>query len=531
MKSGEFVLSRRQMVKALAGLAAALSTTAITPVSFGDTSPTGTAFSFDILTAQMKALAQRPYQAYTTPLPTPLQNISYDGYREIQPLRDHAVKLSQDFGYIAEPFHMGWLFKEPVEMYQVKDGQAHEVSFTAADFNYHDAATATAMAGITIPGVAGFRMDCPMNEPSVMSELVAFLGASYFRALGKGNMYGASARGAVLNSWLSQPEEFPRFSAFYLAPAEYPAPIAVYAALEGPSLTGAFQFVFDPAKPDRQDTQVDVTARFFFRADVAEMGIAPLTSMFLYSDSNRSQFDDYRPQVHDSDGLLMDGGTGEMAWRALNNPTSLGNSYFAHNNPKAFGLMQRARQFVNYQDDGARYDLRPSILVEPQGDWGEGSVRLIEVPAKLEADDNIVAFWVPKAPFRAGDNAEFKYRLRWGDLLPDPKGPIGYVADTRTGQGGVSGVANKATLRKFVIDFAGGALATLDADEVDAVASIAGQGGKVIFSSVSKIPETGVMRLAIDAEIDTKDPVELRAYLVGGGRQLTETWLYQWRAA
>lgn len=531
MKSGELVLSRRQMVKALAGLAAALSTTAIIPASFAETAATGTAFSFDILTGQMKALAGKPYQAYTTPLPTPLQNISYDAYRLIQPREDRSVKLGQGMGYVAEPFHMGWLFKEPVEMFEVIEGAAHQVSFTSADFNYHDPAVANAMSGITIPGVAGFRLDCPMNEPNVMAELVAFLGASYFRALGRGNAYGASARGAVLNSWLAQPEEFPRFSAFYLEPADFPNAVTVYASLEGPSVTGAFRFVFDPARPDRQDTQVDVTARFFFRADVAEMGIAPLTSMYLYSDANRSQFDDYRPQVHDSDGLLMDGGTGEMAWRALNNPPSLGNSYFAQNNPKAFGLMQRARQFIDYQDDGARYDLRPSILVEPQGAWGEGSVRLIEVPAKLEADDNIVAFWVPKTPFKAGDTAEFKYRLRWGDLLPDPKAPIGYVADTRTGQGGVSGVANKATLRKFVIDFAGGALAALDADEVDAVASIAGQGGKVTYSAVSKIAETGVMRLAIDAEIDTKDPVELRAYLVGGGRQLTETWLYQWRAA
>jgi glucans biosynthesis protein len=307
----------------------------------------------------------------------------------------------------------------------------------------------------------------------------------------------------------------------------------MYAALEGPSLTGAFRFAFEPGNTERQETVVDVTARYFFRKDVTEMGVAPLTSMFLFDQANRSQFDDYRPAVHDSDGLIMDNGTGEIAWRALNNPVSLGNSYFGHTNPKAFGLMQRERTFEAYQDPGARYDLRPSILVEPKGDWGEGAIRLIEAPAKLEADDNIVAFWVPKTPFRAGDSAEFSYRLRWGDLPPDPKGKLGYVVETRAGQGGVSGVANKQTLRKFVIDFTGGPLddPDLDPEGIDAVAAIAGTGGKVTYSAVSKVPETGVMRLAIDAEIEGKDPVELRAYLVGRGRQLTETWLYQWRAA
>ena len=531
MSSDLAAVSRRAIVKSILGLAVLAGTTSLTPVGFAAPAP-GTPFSFDALTAKMRDLAGRPYAPGAAKLPDFLANLSYDAYQKIQPRNDRALNLGgAGIGYKVEPFHLGWLFKEPVVLYDVKDATATEVTFTAADFNYHDSATADAIAKIDLPGVAGFRLDYPLNSPDKIDEVVAFLGASYFRALGRGNFYGLSARGIVINSWLAEPEEFPRFSSFYMTHDTQGQPLTVYATLEGPSVTGAFAIAFDPASADRQTTIVDVTARFFFRQDVTELGVAPLTSMFLYADNNRSQFDDFRPQVHDSNGLYMINADGELAWRALNNPPSLGNSYFYQNNPKGFGLMQRDRSFEAYQDAGARYDLRPSVLVEPLHEWGEGNVRLIEAPAKLEAEDNIGAFWVPKTPFKAGDSAEFRYRLHWGDLLPDARGPLAYVLDTRSGQGGVSGVENKQTLRKFVVDFKGGVFNDPDFDtsKVDVVATIS--GGKVNFSAVSKLPGDGVVRLAIDAEIDSKDPVELRAYLVGGGKQLTETWLYQWRAA
>lgn len=532
MRSERIALSRRELVKGFLGFAVLSATTSFTPLSFADDTAPGTPFSFDALTAQMKELAARPYAPDDEKLPDFLANLDYDAYRRIQPRNERAIDLGgAGIGYKIEPFHLGWLFKEPVLIYDCKDALATPVTFTAADFDYHDPAIAAGMAKIDLPGVAGFRLDYPLNQPDKLDELVAFLGASYFRALGRGNYYGLSARGAVLNSWLAEPEEFPRFSSFYMEHTTPGEPLTAYATLEGPSVTGAFRFVFTPGTADRQETWIDVTARFFFRKDVTEMGIAPLTSMFLYADNNRSQFDDFRPQVHDSNGLLMANANGEMAWRALNNPPSLGNSYFYQNNPKAFGLMQRDRSFEAYQDEGARYDLRPSVLVEPQGDWGEGNIRLIEAPIKLEADDNIIAFWVPKAPFKAGDAAEYSYRLSWGNLDPDPNGRLAYVLDTRSGQGGVSGVENKQTLRKFIVDFKGGPLLdpNIDPKKIDVVATIA--GGRVVFSAVSSLPDPGVFRLAIDAEIDSKDPIELRAYLVGEGRQLTETWLYQWRAA
>lgn len=197
--------------------------------------------------------------------------------------------------------------------------------------------------------------------------MISFLGASYFRALGRDNIYGLSARGLVMNSWIDVPEEFPRLSEFYLEKPTATGPVTIYAALDSASVTGAYRFVITPASDTAQETTIDVTARLNFRTDVKELGVAPLTSMFLYAETNRGGFDDYRPQVHDSNGLLVERESGEIMWRALNNSTALGNSYLAETNPCAFGLYQRGRDFETYQDAGAHYERRPSLRIEPTG--------------------------------------------------------------------------------------------------------------------------------------------------------------------
>jgi periplasmic glucans biosynthesis protein len=252
--------------------------------------------------------------------------------------------------------------------------------------------------------------------------------------------------------------------------------------------------------------------------------------MFLFDAVNRSDFDDYRPQVHDSNGLSVTRESGEVLWRPLLNTPSLGNSYLWENNPKAFGLYQRGRRFEDYQDAGAHYERRPSVRVEPVGEWGQGHVRLVEIPARLEADDNIVAFWIPAEPARKGEEREFRYRLIWGDLDPRNEDAVAHVIDTRTGQGGVSGVENAETLRKFVVDFAGDVLDghTIGAT-VDVYTSIS--SGTIVSSTLSELPATGNWRLVLDVEIEGSDPVELKAYLIEGGRALTESWLFQWRPA
>ena len=487
------------------------------------------AFDFDSFSERLRAMASQPHAPVTVDMPT-FQNLDYDAYRMIQYRGDASRWADSATGYRLQAFHLGWLYNEPVKVFEVDGGMAQPIAFAPTDFTYHDAAIGAAAAAEPFPGVAGLRVNYPLNRPEALDELITFLGASYFRALGRNNIYGASARGLVLNSWIDVPEEFPRFSEFYIERPAEGAPLVVYAALESPSVTGAYRFAITPASEAAQESVMDVTARLYFRTDVKELGVAPLTSMFLYAEANRGGFDDYRPQVHDSNGLLVERESGEVMWRALNNSACRRNSELAETNPKAFGLYQRGRDFESYQDAGAHYERRPSIRVEPVSQWGQGMVRLIEIPAKLEADDNIVAYWIPSEPALAGQQREYSYRLVWGDLDPQANPAMAYVAETRAGVGGVSGVENEASLRKFVVDFKGGELDALPSGTaIDVLATVG--GGTMRNSVLSRIEANGAWRLVMDVEAEPGATLELKAYLIGLGKKLTETWLYQWRPA
>ena len=480
-------------------------------------------FSFDLLTEEMRE------RALTDPEPVPplegfLADLGYDEYRQINFLPDRARWAVDGSPFRVQAYHMGWLFAEPVRIFDVADGTAQEIVFSTDDFEYRHELGERVPQHFNLPGVAGFRLHYGLNRADVLDELVSFVGASYFRALGRGNSYGLSARGLAINTGLPGGEEFPRFTVFYLErPQDGAQRVVVNAALESPSVTGAYRFVITPGA----DTVIEVTARLFFRADVAQLGVAPLTSMFLYAANNREAFADYRPKVHDSDGLMIERPNGEVLWRALNNPPRLSVSVLAEPAMRSFGLYQRDRDFEHYQDAEARYERRPSLAVEPLGDWGAGSVRLVEIPSDLEVNDNIVAFWAPDEAIRAGEMREFRYRLHWGALTPDPNGDLAWVADTRAGTGGVSGAEAEPGTRKFVVDFEGGVLGQLPPDaEVAPVVNI--MGGEALTTVLSKIDGTRIWRLVVDVRGRPGTVTEMVAHVAGYDRKLTETWLYQW---
>ncbi len=522
-------LTRRSLIATLPAALALLSTTALPRVARaqGASAPAAPQqFSFDLLSAEMQALAAAPF-AVPERTPSFLDDLKYDDYRLIAFRPDRARWQEDDSFFRLHAFSMGWLFKDPVLLFEVTGEQATPMAVSTDDFEYLNDLATRIPAHAEMPGVAGFRLHHPLNRPDVWDELAAFLGASYFRALGRGNAYGLSARGLAVNSGLSRAEEFPRFSRFYIErPSGFRETITVHAALESESVTGAYRFVITPG----DETVMEVTARLFFRADVEQLGIAPLTSMFLFSEKNRADFDDFRPNVHDSDGLRVVRNDGDVIWRPLNNPSRLSSSYFVEQGVRSFGLHQRDRNFENYQDPAAHYERRPSVDVEPLGDWGRGVVRLVEIPTDLEVNDNIVAFWVPNGQVRAGETREFAYRLRWGALAHDPGDPRAYVYETRTGQGGVSGVENTDGTRKFVVDFKGGLLGELgEGAEVEAVTAVT--RGTIVTQTLSPIAGSDVWRLVLDVAAEPGATVELAAYVAGYGRKLTELWLYQWVVA
>ncbi len=523
-----YLPSRRRLLTSGVSALSLIALSAIAPpLRAQPASASGQPFDFDSLCSQMERAAAEPFEPYAGVLPDVLSGLDYDAYRLIQYRNDKTKWVDADHAFGVQAFHPGWLYPETVDVFEVADGVARPLDFSSDDFQYRDAHLSETVAAMDFPGVAGVRFHHPMASGGNLSELASFLGASYFRALGRGNAYGLSARGVAINTWTGSPEEFPRFTAFYLEQPRPGEPLVFYAALDGESLTGAFRFTLLPADENRQETAIEVNARFYARKDIAEIGIAPLTSMFLFSEINRADFDDYRPQVHDSNALIIERNNGEVLFRPLANGGVLGNSYLTETDPVAFGLYQRDRAFSDYEDAGAAYHKRPSARIEPIGEWGEGLVRLVEIPAQLEADDNIVAFWIPAAPVKAGQALSFDYRIIWGDLDPDLSAPLANVVGTRAGAGGVAGVAPKADTRKFVIDFAGDALELPSGTSIDLFASAA--NGRIVHSTVSRLPDQGIWRAVLDVEASGGAPVELKAYLIGTGRVLTETWLFQWR--
>jgi glucans biosynthesis protein len=372
-------------------------------------------------------------------------------------------------------------------------------------------------------GFAGFRLHAPLNRPDRLDEFVVFLGASYFRAVGRNQRYGISARGVAIDTGLPKEEEFPAFRRFWL---ERPAPgadeLVVHGLLDGPSLTGAYTFRVRSGAT----TVMDVETVLFARQRIELLGIAPLTSMFLFGPNDRRGVDDFRPGVHDSDGLQIWSSSGEWLWRPLVNPEELRLSLFSSTDPKGFGLMQRTRDFAAYQDLEMRYDLHPSLWVEPLESWGMGHVRLIEIPSPREIYDNIVAFWVPKEPVEAGSEWLFHYRLYWC-AEPPFRPDLGEVVATSIGMGGDPGEQGDTGLRKLVIDFAGGQLEDIPAD-APVEAAIGVSAGEAITPVARRNEVTGGWRAMFDLRPDGDGPVELRCVLRLAGQALTETWIYQW---
>jgi len=474
----------------------------------------GTPFSEAWLRTEARRLAAEPYRPPGPALPGALTELTYDDHRDIRFRTDQALWRGDDLPFEVQFFHPGGLFQTPVHIFEVRDGLAREVAYGAELFDYGANELPPLPEDL---GFAGFRLHYPLNRPDYLDELVVFLGASYFRALGRGHQYGLSARGLAIDTATSQGEEFPAFTAFWL---KRPLPGAdramAYALLDSPSVTGAYTFIITPGDA----TVMDVSVALFPRTAVERLGVAPLTSMYLFGPNDRLGIDDFRPRVHDSDGLAVWTGSGERIWRPLVNPESLRISSFTDETPRGFGLVQRERDFEAYQDLEARYELRPTAWVQPLGDWGRGRVQLIEIPTDEEIHDNIVAYWVPETPVEPGRELSFGYRLHWCTRPPQPPAG-GLVVATHVGAGSVP------DSRKFVIDYAGGPLDDLAPDApVEPVVTV--WHGEVHNPVAVHNDAVGGWRLFFDMTSDADRPVEMRAFLRLDDAALTETWSYQW---
>ena len=487
--------------------------------------PAAPAFVYADVVKRAHDLAGAPFDASIPPLPDAIAGLDYDAWRDIRFKSDKPLLSQPGANFRLELFHLGHLYKRPVVVNVLRDGIPAPVPYAANLFDYgHNKIP----AGLPINlGFAGFRLRYPLNAPHVMDEVIAFLGASYYRFLGRGQRYGLSARGLGVGSGARADEEFPFFREFWI---ETPDPaaerIVVHALLDGASATGAFRFEIVPAL----ETSVEATATLFARRSIAALGMAPLSSMFLRGKNDHRVDEDFRTELHDSDGLFIHTGAGEWIWRPLSNPADPAVSTFLDNNVRGFGLIQRDRAFDHYQDLDLAYELRPTYWIEPHEGWGEGGVQLAELPTDDESNDNIVAAWTPKANFEAGRSMTYGYRITAltndSRLTPSARAVNTFRAAPRA-LGAAEAPPPGAT--RFLIDFTGGDLGYYLSDPtlVEVIATTS--AGRVLRTFLAPNTHISGFRAGVDIALDAGQSCDVRVFLRAANKALTETWTFPWR--
>ncbi|MEM9031801.1 MAG: glucan biosynthesis protein G [Pseudomonadota bacterium] len=494
------------------GLLATAASARVAQAAGGD----GEVFSEAWLREKARELASQPFEPRAM-VPEEWRDLTYDQYRSIWFDSREAEWKGTDRPYRVDFFAPGLYFERAVEVNLVEEGMARRIPFDLGRFDKTDQFPELPMPEDL--GYSGFRLRAELRERETFEEFCVFQGASYFRAIGTGQAYGLSARGLAVKTADPSGEEFPDFTRFWIeAPHPEEETIRVHALLDGPSVAGAYRFDITPGLPAR----MEVAASLFMREGVSNVGIAPLTSMFLFDETNRSRFDDFRSAVHDSEGILIENGAGERIWRPLANPRRLQISAFMDKNPKGFGLVQRSRALEDYADLEAHYHERPTLWVTPGEDWGEGTVNLVEIPSDKEIYDNIVAYWRPGNRLEPEIEHRFSYRLDWGEDPGDTRARAP-VLKTRIGKG-----YDKAKPGSIIaIDF-GTHPAFDDLETLTHV--VTSTRGTTTAGILQRNPATGGIRLSFRFDPGAEEIAELRAQLLTAGQTISEVWLYRWTA-
>ncbi|MEJ0095592.1 MAG: glucan biosynthesis protein G [Methylocella sp.] len=514
-------LNRRTLVKGL--LASSALTSNMRSVA-AQTASAPPRFDFDDVVRRARDLATAHFEAGNPALPEAVSKLDFDAWRDIRFRPEKAFLAGNGSLFRLQLFHLGHLYNRPVTINTIRDDIPTPIPYTASLFDY-----GRTKLDKPLPvnlGFAGFRLHYPLNSPKIFDETIAFLGASYFRVLGRDQRYGMSARALAIQPG-SDSEEFPFFREFWIDMPEDADRATIYGLLDSQLTTGAFRFDLYPGA----ETTIEVSATLFPRKADVKFGLAPLTSMFFLGENERRSNEDFRPELHDSDGLLIHSATGEWIWRPLRNPPKPEISSFLDRDIRGFGLLQRDRDFGHYQDLDLAYEMRPGYFVEPRDSWGEGHIDLVELPTEHETNDNIVASFAPKdAP---EPNKPFSYGYRLSASLDLTRlSPNGRALNTYQTTAAALGSADPTPSgsRRFIIDFNGGDLAHYASDPqlVEVVPSTS--QGKILRSFIVPNSHIKGFRAVIDVQLDPGQSTDLRAFLRTGSKALTETWTFPWRA-
>ena len=475
------------------------------------------AFAFEDVIARAQQLAAGPYQP---PVETPgfMREMGYDEYRGIRHQAQHNLWRDAHSAFQVSPVMPGSVYARIVPINEVDGANVRRVVFRKEHFTFDEPEL-----GQRIPddlGYAGFELSYSLNRPAIEGKFLVFAGASYFRAIGKGEQWGLSVRGAAIDTGLAQGEEFPDFVEFWLVrPRARASRMTVYALLNSPRLTGAYEFLISPGA----STHLDVRAVLYTRDRIEQLGIAPLTSMYVHGENTPRPRDAWRPEVHDSDGLLVHDGSGDWIWQPLLNPSKITIHSFSAGSE--FGLLQRDTHFASYEDAETNYHRRPSAVVRLGQGFETGRILLVQLPTKNEFMDNIVAFWSLPGAVDAGTKLDLKYRLSFGSpTIAQTR--LGQVVNTFVGRD-VIDASSMAGQYRFVVDFRGPRLDRLKANARLVAAISAHEGTSILAHQLKRVDATGFWRLSILARADADNSLALRASLNLNGQQITEAWSYE----
>lgn len=472
-----------------------------------------TPFRAGLVADMARAAAKQAYKPLPNDLPDQFSKLTYDQYVAIRAKPSAIIWANETLGFALEPLHRGFIFSSPVTINLVSQGQAQRVIYNTAQFDFGKIAPPARMGDI---GFSGFGILVPQKDNG-LTQIATIQGASFFRAIAQGQRFGVMARALSIKTADSRGEEFPAIRSVWIEePNLATDALVIHAFIDSESMTGAYRFTLHPGEA----TIIDTECTLFARAKVDNFGIATMSGTIVSDAIDHRLPDDTRLRIADVGGLQMSTGHGEWLWRAISNRETLQISTFVDENPHGFGFLQRDRAFHDYQDDDQHWEIRPSLWIQPIGDWGAGGVELIEIPNKSESNDNIIAYWRPQQPLAAGGETSFAYRQFWC-WNPPEQPALALVTDSRSGRG------SDQKRRRFLVEFQGDLLG--DAQQSAAVKPVlTASPGAVVFIKTYPYPNIKTYRTLFEIDPGSETASELRLVLENGGKPISETWLYRW---
>jgi periplasmic glucans biosynthesis protein len=469
-------------------------------------------FTADTVMKAAMQLAAAPFKVPDAPLPNVFSGLNFEQYAAIQRVQGTAIWAGEKVGFSLEPLHRGFVYTTPVVINVVENGLSQRVVYDAADFDFGKLQTPAAIGDL---GFSGLRILRASDQG--FEDAAIFQGASFFRSRAKGQHFGVTARGLAVRTGDDPGEEFPMFREFWIEkPAAASNTLTMHALLDSASVTGAFHFTIRPLEMTIIDTEMTLVAR----STTDRIGIGAMAAGYLFSPLDHRMAEDWRAAVYEATGLQILSGKDEWLWRPVANRDTLQISAFADQNPHGFGLLQRSRTFDAFYDDEGRWELRPTLWIEPIGDWGEGDVRLLEIPSPSENNANVIVQWRPKAVIAAGTTLSLAYRQFWC-WTPPTRPSLATCTSSRTGKVG--------SYRRFTVEMTGDIFA--DPQKAAAVvAEVAANPGKIVSTKLFAYKDRHSVRVMFDLDPGSETYSELRLVLTIDKQAVSETWLFRWTA-